>query len=476
LIGSATEHRPTAGDELHDRRERPSADDASARHRVSPELLALAALFLLMAAFGRSFSKLELGPSWLHPAEVVLVAVLVTAVARTGAGEALRRIRATGAVVPLLVLWLFGAIAAVRGLSGWGFSDVLYEIGLVEYSVLVPLLAVVVRDRYELMWLAGVVAIGGVLSIAVQLAAVWSPSGWDLEGGLDLIEVASGLYVCVYAAWIAARLAAGRSVAMWHFPVLVLGVALTVAGASRAAWVGLLVAFAVVILLAPSERRVLSTGFATVILLLGVGASLPVESPEESSRVVQEVEGSLDESRPENANVRWRIAYWSWVVEESARVPAFGVGFGRPTNFHWEGNIYDHRTGEPGRLFNVTPPHNSFLNLLYRTGLPGLLALGALMFVAVRRLVPVALRAHDEDRAIAVFLLAALAAITAIACFAVVLEGPYMGMFFWAVLGLALIAPGMLAHRSEAGTTRQHHGRGPASPREGSPTQRSSAA
>lgn len=450
-----------AGDELRDRGEDPSSEGASALHRLRPELLALAALFLLTAAFGRSFSKLELGPSWLHPTEVVLAAVLVAAVARTGPREALCRIRATGAVVPLLVLWLFGAIAAVRGLSGWGFSDLLYDIGLVEYSVLVPLLSILVRDRFELLWLSGVVAVGGVLSIAVQAAAVWSPSGWDLEGRLELIEVASGLYVCVYAAWIAARLAAGRAVATWHFPFLVLGVALTIAGASRAAWVGLLVALAVVILLAPSGRRLLSTGFAAVILLLGVVVSVPVESPVSpeapgTSQVVQEVGASFDESGEggESANARWRIAYWRWLLEESARVPAFGIGFGRPINFHWEGRIYDRRTGNPNVPFDVTPPHNSFLNLLYRTGLPGLLALAALMFVAVRRLLPVALRAHDQDRAVAVFLLAALAAITAIACFAVVLEGPYMGMFFWATLGLALIAPRMLVAGRAAGTTR----------------------
>jgi O-antigen ligase len=455
VIGPVTTPREAIRGERPVLSERQSSDGPAGRRRLTPELIALAVLFLLTAAFGREFSKLELGPSWLHPTEVVLAAVLVAAVIRTGPAGALDRIRAMSVAVPLLVvLWVFGAIAALRGLSGWGFSDVLYDIGLVEYSVLAPLLVLVVRDRSDLMWLSGVVAIGGVLSIAVQAAEAWSPSDWDFEGTLGLIEVASGLYVCVYAAWIAARLAAGRSVAWWHFPVLVLGVALTIAGGSRAAWVGLLVAFAVVVLLAPAGRRVLSTGFATATLLLGVVASLPVESAE-SPRVVREVGKSLDESNQENANARWRIAYWRWVVEESAGAPAFGVGFGRPSNFHWEGHIYDHRTGEPGRLFNVTPPHNSFLNLLYRTGLPGLLALAVLMFVAVRRLLPVTLRAHDEDRAIAVFLLAALAAITAIACFAVVLEGPYMGMFFWAVLGLILVAPGMLAHRRARVATRQ---------------------
>jgi O-antigen ligase len=459
LIGSATEHRPAAGDERRDRKEGRSSEVASACHRVSPELLALAALFLLTAAFGRNFSKLELGASWLHPTEFVLGAVLVAALARLTPAEALRRIRATGAVVPLLVLWLFGAIAAVRGLSGWGFSKTLEDIGLVEYSVLIPLLSLTVRDRFDLAWLSRIVAMGGVLAIIVQAAELWAPLSWDLEGRLELIEVASGMYVGVFAAWVAARVAAGVRPAAWQYLVLVLGVGLTIAAASRAAWVGMLVGFAVVVAVAPSGRRLAATGFVAAVLLFGAAVSVPVHAPTGvgAPRVVPEVQASFDESggAPANANARWRIAYWKFLLEESARRPAVGIGFGRPTNFQWSGITYDARTGDPEYAFDVTPPHNSFLNLLYRTGLAGLLAVAAIVFVAVRRLLPVARRAQDEDRALAIYLLAALAAIGTIACFAVALEGPYMGIFFWGVLGLALLAPEMLERGPTAGTTRQ---------------------
>jgi O-antigen ligase len=446
LIGSATEHRPAAGDQLRDRGEGRSSEDTSARQRVSPELLALAALFLLTAAFGRSFSKLELGPSWLHPTEVVLAAVLVVALARTKPADALRRIRATGAVVPLLVLWLFGAIAALRGLSGWGFSKTLEDIGLIEYSVLVPLLALVVRSRFELFWLSRVVGLAGVLAITAQAAELWAPSSWDLAARLELIEVASGMYVGIFAAWVAARVAAGFRPPAWHYAVLVLGIGMTVAAGSRAVWVGMLVGFAVVIALTPSSRRLASTGFVAAMILLGTVFSVPIRETTVGGgapRVVSEVQQSFGDA-PANANARWRIAYWKFVLEESIRTPAVGIGFGKPAHFRWSGIIYDARTGDPVYPFDVTPPHNSFLNLLYRTGVPGLLALAALMFVAARRLLPVTRRAQDQDKALAVFLLVALATITAIACFAVVLEGPYMGIFFWGVLGLALLAPLML--------------------------------
>ena len=70
------------------------------------------------------------------------------------------RIRATGALIPLVALWLTGAVATIRGLQDWGFSQVLHDIGLVEYSVIVPLMALVVANRRQLLWLVNVLALG----------------------------------------------------------------------------------------------------------------------------------------------------------------------------------------------------------------------------------------------------------------------------------------------------------------------------
>jgi O-antigen ligase len=431
------------------------SDDTGAHRGPPPELIALAVLLLLTAAFGRSFSKLELGPGWLHPTEVVLAAVLVAALARATPAEWVRQVRATGALVPLLVLWLFGAIAALRGLSDWGFSDVLPDIGLVEYSVLIPLLALVVRDRFDLFWLSRVVALGGVLAIAAQAAALWAPSVLHLDGRLELIQIASGLYVGVYATWVAARVAAGVSLAAWHFPILVLGIALTIAGAARAAWVGLLVGLVVVIVLAPSGRRLVVTGFTVGVLLIGAAVSVPVESPEgiRAPRVVSELQESFNESGKggQSGTARWRLAFWGFALEESARSPLLGIGFGTPSDFEFAGTTYDTRTADTKH--SITPPHNSFINLLYRAGLPALLALAALMFVAARRLSPVARSVRDEDRALAVWLLAAVATTTAVACFFTVLESPYMAIFFWTALGLALLAPQMLSPEPRTGSS-----------------------
>ena len=122
-----------------------------------------------------------------------------------------------------------------------------------------------------------------------------------------------------------------------------------------------------------------------------------------------------------------------------------GAGFGAPSNFTWSGIPYDSRTGDPNNRFDVTAPHNSFVNLLYRTGVVGLLAVVALVVLAAWRLVPFAWRSKGETRAVSIWLLAMLALTGAVASFAVALEGPFLGIFFWAALGLALLAPRLLS-------------------------------
>ena len=55
------------------------------------------------------------------------------------------------------------------------------------------------------------------------------------------------------------------------------------------------------------------------------------------------------------------------MLEKTAHDPVFGVGFGRPTNFVWRGMIYYARTGDKTNSQDVTGPHNSFVNMLFRT-------------------------------------------------------------------------------------------------------------
>jgi hypothetical protein len=499
LPSSGNGVRPQAAGDSGER----SNGAAARRYRPSFEFAVLAALLLLTAAFGRQFSKLEVGGlSWLHPTEVGLVALALAPLVRGGTHEWVRRLRASGVLVPLLVLWFFGAIATLRGLQDWGFSQVLHDIGLVEYSVLIPLVLLVVRDRRDFIWLCRVIALGGLLAVAVQAATYWTPLQWELAARLDLIAVASGMYACIYIAWIASRVASRAPMARWRYAGFVLAVAVTVIGVSRAAWLALLAVCAVAVAMAPAGRRLVTAGIVGALVVIGgvvagpaariqIGeppaltavtsttedttgtseevaddaadrdassgsetaqapSSVPTQDPAPvagGTQVASEIGASFDSSQAEGANARWRLDFWTFLMRQTAHSPLLGVGFGTPSSFVWSGIPYDSRTGNPLDPFDVSGPHNSFLNLLYRTGVLALLAVATLMVLAVMRLLSVSRRAGGEDRALAIWLLAALVATTIVAGLAVALEGPFMGIFFWTVLGLALIAPGFLGRR-----------------------------
>jgi hypothetical protein len=152
-----------------------------------------------------------------------------------------------------------------------------------------------------------------------------------------------------------------------------------------------------------------------------------------------------------NGNQRWRLAFWKYQLTETAKQPVFGVGFGRPSAFRWEDTVYDARTGDPNDPNDVTGPHNSFVDLVYRTGVFGLLAFGALVGIAIVR---VGRRMRSgvgaEERATLVGLLALFAFAVVVASFNVALEGPYMSVFFWTILALLLILPVLATRGSPA--------------------------
>jgi hypothetical protein len=144
------------------------------------------------------------------------------------------------------------------------------------------------------------------------------------------------------------------------------------------------------------------------------------------------------------SNVSWRIAFWANDLKKTLSDPVFGVGFGRPSDFRWHGITYDGRTGSAS-VFDVIAPHNSFVNLVYRTGLLGLLALLALVVVAALRLVRV-LRSETLgafERALLVGCAAVFVFAAVMASFNEALEAPYMAFFFWVFLGLLLVLPGL---------------------------------
>jgi O-antigen ligase len=124
----------------------------------------------------------------------------------------------------------------------------------------------------------------------------------------------------------------------------------------------------------------------------------------------------------QDVNIDWRLLSWYEVFQGIIERP-LGHGFA----------VWDF-------LFTIDNPltgsHNSFLDLCYRIGVPGLavfFAIPGMLFSRTRRFVQ---RTTPERQALLVTICAAMAAFLVFASFNVVFETPYMSIYFWVLMGL----------------------------------------
>lgn len=614
----------------------------------TPDLAVLAALLALTTVFGRPFSKLGDHSLHLYVTEPALLATFVFGIARCGPRGAWARVRDAVPKWALLVLWLAGAIASIRGLGSFGMAKVVDDIGLVEYSVLLALVPIVIDNRRRAMLLFRVLVAASLASAVLYAVLRFA---YPTDTPLASPDYAVGIYLSIFVLAVAGRLAMGMAVEGW---VLALAVAVSALMAwlpARTVWLAMIAAAVAIAGLAPRGQRLRVAGFGVAAFVVALVLAYPLQRIEDSrlsaattaaaapnsvgpqgyvaddglsafaggrlvrggaargvlsrqvprhvpldlgsleglqvgkaytvtfaakplsfspngtvirvgdtagagwgaavvrlrpkaawrfytarlvatapterfalivdapgaanvrfdalrvelttrasaapragapspaagqsraarpkqgagagrSRqpaIVSAVAGTFDPNvaapKTENLNMRWRLAIWGFQLRKWADEPLLGVGFGRPTDFRWgvTGGVYDARTGSGPQ--DVTGPHNSFVNLLFRTGLLGVLPLLALVVLAAARLRRwLAVPRPSEDRAIVVALGAVFVFVTVTACFSVALEGPYMGMFFWAALALLFVTPPLLAREPAVASASWSWGGGLSAP------------
>ena len=230
----------------------------------------------MTAIFGRPFSKLGVSSLNLYVTEVALLAIVVLALVRCGPRGAFDRIRRGIPIILLLLFWLAGAVATLTGLADFGLRRVVRDIGLVEYSVLLPIVAVVVdtraRARELLQWL-----IWTGIAAAIAFALVF----WlDPYGGLGLTvnpAAAVAIYISLVALPVLARLGTGLEVRRVELVATAAGLVLMTLAVTRSALVALFAAAFVLAVLAPSGFRLRSLAVAAAAVLVPLGAALALQ-------------------------------------------------------------------------------------------------------------------------------------------------------------------------------------------------------
>jgi O-antigen ligase len=434
-------------------------------------LIALVALLGLTTAFSRTFSVIGIDSASLYVTEVLLLGSLVLALAATGVRASVQRVVDTVPVAALLVIWVAGAVAIARGLAEFGFTQTRFDVGLVEYSILLPLIALVAATYRRATLLVTALAAGGFVSVLMFASYEFVSRSFGDEGTLlGLPQAGIGIGAAFYLAWVVSRWTHGTETAKLHYAVAPLAVLAVGLSETRGAWLAMFAAIAVAALLAPTTRTKALAGAGAILALAfavaGAAATEAVlgernrvsvdnvvtEEGQQSvpnpndgadlthdadSRVSDKVLGAAGVGA-EGANVEWRLAYWGELVSRTPDSPLLGVGFGAPAEFVWRGAEYDFRRTDDGT--DTYGPHNGFVDVLYRLGIPAFLGLVVIVGVALwRNRWLVGTGESSRHRMLAVTIVAMFAGALVTIVFNDALRVPYLAILFWAPLGLMLV-------------------------------------
>ena len=216
----------------------------------------------------------------------------------------------------------------------------------------------------------------------------------------------------------------------------------------RAAWIAFLIAilFNLVLLIIFRKKLVIKKSFylkisliviLTILLIVSL-AQVKTDLKTKSTGYSDEFKSIYDFNNIDSSsanNTTWRLIIWKDIIKKSMQKPILGYGFGM---------LYNNETlkdmgWQYGEDVGFLDPHNSYLSILYRTGIAGLLIF--LLFIISFFIKMIRFLRDCRDLAISVYMISILSAvifILVISFFMVVLEGPFLGIFLWIFIGLAL--------------------------------------
>jgi O-antigen ligase len=242
---------------------------------------------------------------------------------------------------------------------------------------------------------------------------------------------ALGLQMAFFFIPVLARYTGGERVRLWEWAVVALQLAIPISLGTRTAWTALFVALVFLMLTARRRFGV----WVTVAAALAGLVLVAIVAPAATEPIQQQAESFAARPGPSSdsnaaANASWREEFWKHDLRGAVHHPVTGVGFGPASDFCFSGNGECWDTRLTRDADQISGPHNGFVDVLYRMGLPGLLLLLGLLWTAVRS----GLRALPDPVARTALALLLFATVTAF--FSVALEGPYMGIPFWALVGM----------------------------------------
>ena len=248
---------------------------------ASADLLLLAALVILTAALGPTFSLLAVDGRVLQITEVVMLGILLLALRRLGLRTAAGLARRRLPLVALGVLWVSAAVALARGLSDFDPSQLVYDVRLLEYSVLLVIVVLVVDSRERLGAMVDALVLGALagtvlFGLSALSARAFDTTAWLSDGEGEIAM--AGLYAGIYLIWLLARVGVGQRPSKLELLAGGMGALLIGLTSKRAIWLAMLITLPAVAVAAERSRRVRLALAGAAVVVAGVGAAIAIET------------------------------------------------------------------------------------------------------------------------------------------------------------------------------------------------------
>ena len=409
-------------------------------------LLMLAGILVGYAFFSRGFAYLGVRPVFVG--EVVLVAgtwAFIRALPRA-------RFGLPSALILLFMVW--GALRTIPYLGTYGV-DALRDGVTWEYAAFALFVGVFATRR----------DVGAVVNLyrrLVPLFLVWVPIATALnfagvvptipgtsvpligfkqgDMGVQLAGVAAFLLAGLYGTRSGRRLIPEAVAWLVWFPE-----AAIVAAQTRGAMLAMAVVGGGLFLVRPSARWFRTFVIALVVLVAAVALNPGIDVGYRRTLSVGQVISNITSVFGDTGNEdldgsrAWRLAWWDTIVQYTVNGPYFWTGKGFGINL---ADADGFQVGEVGTDASLRAPHNGHMEILARSGVPGLalwVLLNAVWLLMMLRSLVRFRRANDAlGTGVIVWLTLLWGAALVNAGFDVYLQGPHGGIWFWAVVGLGI--------------------------------------
>jgi hypothetical protein len=222
-------------------------------------------------------------------------------------------------------------------------------------------------------------------------------------------------------------------------------VAAIIAAQTRGAMLAMAVVGFAVVLVRPSTRVLRAFVIALAILVAGIALNPAIDIGYRRSLSVTQVISNVVSVFGDTGNEdldgsrEWRLAWWDTIVQYTVNGPYFWTGKGFGINL---ADADGFQVGAVGLDDSLRAPHNGHMEILARSGVPGLalwVLLNVVWLLMMLRALVRSRRAGDAlGSGVIVWLTVLWGAALMNAAFDVYLQGPHGGIWFWAVVGLGI--------------------------------------